>query len=89
VAQLQHVQHGHRLGLRPGADDAGEHRDRVDGGQQVHRQRLCAVQVGQPPPAGDQDQAAGGTGQQRPYMVGADGVVQNGQHLASGQFRPP
>jgi hypothetical protein len=58
-------------------------------GEQVQGQRHGAVQgdqTGQLVPAGDQDEAAGCAGQQRPHLLGVAGVVQDQQHPTAGQL---
>jgi len=49
----------------------------------------CAVEVGQPVSAGDQNEALGGSGQQRPYMLGVGGVFQHDQDRPAGKLRTP
>lgn len=45
-------------------------------------------QSAQPVPAGDDDETARRAGQQRPYLTGVPGVVQQDQHAAPGQHGP-
>jgi hypothetical protein len=57
-------------------------------GEQVQRQRHGAVQgdqAGQLVATGDQHQAPGRAGQQRPHLLGVPGIVQDHQHPPAGQ----
>lgn len=73
----------------PGAADAvGQQVAGFVRGQKVQRQRMGGLggdQAGQPIAAGDQDEAAGGAGQERPDLVGVPGVVQHEKHGLVGQ----
>ncbi len=57
----------------------------LPGREGVQADRLGVFQRGQPPPAGDQHQAAAGAGQQRPDLLAAGRVIQDQQQLPSGQ----
>ena len=69
--------------------DLPEQRDRVVDGQHVEGQRASALEVGQPAPGGDQDQALACRGQQRPDLVTGGGVVENHDGAAAAQLGPP
>jgi len=81
--------HRLRLGGDPaGAEAAGQQLPGLLRGEDVEADRPRAVsgdQAGQPAAAGHQHQAAGRTGQQRPYLPGVTGVIQQHQHPPPGQ----
>ncbi|GAA2875949.1 hypothetical protein GCM10020220_076820 [Nonomuraea rubra] len=83
------VVHRLRLGADLGrAEPARQQLAGFGGREQPQRQRAAALrrdQAGQLGPAGDQRQAAGRAGQQRAYLVGVEGVVEQDEHAAPGQ----
>lgn len=88
-AQPQHLAYGLRLLVSAFAHDPLEQLGGVRLAQHVHRQRLGAVQVDEPPPAGDQDEGAGASRQQGAHVLGVESVVQYGEHPAIGQLGAP
>ena len=83
---------GHRRIGRAQPGPGGEpdqQRGGLAGRQRVQADRPRVFQRGQVPPAGDQHQAAAGTGQQRPDLVAAGRVIEHQQQLLAGQPVPP
>ena len=79
------------VGVNPAADQPAQQADRIRHRQQVQVQALRTIpghQAGQRVAAGHQRHAAGGGRQQRPYLLGRAGVVQDDQHPPAGQ-QPP
>jgi hypothetical protein len=72
-----------------GADDCGQQGDRVVLVQHVQRHDVRGLKIDESPSAGDQGQALRGSRQQRPNLRGVSGVVQQDEHRAGRQFRPP
>ena len=71
------------------AGQAGQQLGGLIRGQGVQADHRGVFQRGQPPPAGDQHQAPGGAGQQRPDLLMPGRVVQHQQHLLARQVIPP
>ncbi|HEX4787363.1 MAG TPA: hypothetical protein VH372_02790, partial [Actinospica sp.] len=80
-----------RLGLRPhpsGADDPGEQLSRLGTAKFVQVNALRADEIREPRPAGDDDRAAGGTGQKRAHLGRVPGVIEHDEHPAAGEQAP-
>jgi hypothetical protein len=89
-AQPGYLRGGRRIRDHFGAaSQPGQQRRRVTGGEGVERKHLGVVQRGEPPAAGDQDQAPSGTRQQRPDLVVPGRVVQQQQDLLPGHLGTP
>jgi hypothetical protein len=70
------------------AEPVGQQQPSLVVGEQAQRERVGAIggdQAGELVAAGDQDQAAGGAGQQGADLVGVAGVVQQHQHALARQ----
>jgi hypothetical protein len=83
---------GGRLGIDTGvAEELPQQAHGLRLGQRADRDRHGAAageQAGEPAAAGDQYQAAGCAGQQRPDLGGGPGIVQQDDHLPASQQRP-
>ena len=78
-------------GVNPAADQRAQQADRIRHRQQVQVQPLRTVsghQAGQRIAAGHQRHAARSSRQQRPYLPGPAGIVQDDQHPPAGQQAP-